>query len=349
MIKNYFHKETDKNGRLAYFDNIKFVLIFLVVLGHLAECFYDTSHSCKALFNFIYAFHMPLFIFISGYFSKKILNPKNGFNFNKVLNMFLLCFSSLFVVRILDVILLNKPFNYNFLSFSAASWYLYSLAIWNLSIIIINKFKSKYVLIFSIILSLYVGYITGVKDLFIASRVITFYPFFLLGYYISKENLDKLINKKYFIPSLAIVITLFAFFYFFPEFSFLRRLFTGRNSYRSILKDYYQFGAILRLLYYLAIPVIMVAIINIVPKCKTFFTNYGTRTLQIYILQMFFMKIINMPIIKAYFYKIEEPFLLVTLFLITIIVILILGNKTFSKPFNYIMSLKWNISGGKYD
>lgn len=349
MIKKYFYKETDEKGRLAYFDNVKFILIFLVVLGHLAECFYATSHSCKALFNFIYAFHMPLFIFISGYFSKKVLNSKNGFNFSRVLNMFLLCFLSLFIVRILDVIVLNEPFNYDFLSFSSASWYLYSLAIWNLSIIIISKFKSKYVLIFSIILSLYVGYIVSVKDLFIASRVITFYPFFLLGYYISKENLDKLINKKYFIPSLIIVILLFAFFYFFPEFSFLRRLFTGRNSYRSILKDFYLYGAILRLLYYLTVPVIMIAIINIVPKCKTFFTNYGARTLQIYILQMFFMEAINIPIIMEYFNKIDEQFLLITLFLVACIAVLIFGSRIFTKPFKYIMSLKWNISGGKYD
>ena len=58
--------------RIYELDNLKAILIFLVVLGHLLISFtHDTCETAKYLSSFIYSFHMPLFIIISGYFSKK--------------------------------------------------------------------------------------------------------------------------------------------------------------------------------------------------------------------------------------------------------------------------------------
>lgn len=52
-------------NRSSYWDTVKAVLIFLVVLGHTGTALGDRVLSV------IYAFHMPLFVFVSGYFSKK--------------------------------------------------------------------------------------------------------------------------------------------------------------------------------------------------------------------------------------------------------------------------------------
>ena len=53
------------------YDNLKFFLIVLVVVGHFLE-FYDTrSDIFKSLFVFIYSFHMPLFLFVSGLFTRE--------------------------------------------------------------------------------------------------------------------------------------------------------------------------------------------------------------------------------------------------------------------------------------
>ena len=57
-----------------FIDNIKVVLIFLVVFGHLIERYIDTSDTLMAIYMFIYIFHMPLFIYISGYLSKNVIN-----------------------------------------------------------------------------------------------------------------------------------------------------------------------------------------------------------------------------------------------------------------------------------
>lgn len=60
------------NDHIALWDNLKFLLILLVVVGHFADFFTAESNSFRALFLFIYSFHMPMFFFISGlFFSEK--------------------------------------------------------------------------------------------------------------------------------------------------------------------------------------------------------------------------------------------------------------------------------------
>ena len=53
-------------------DSLKGFLILLVIFGHLLgslKCL--ENKECQAIWNFIYTFHMPLFVLISGYFSNK--------------------------------------------------------------------------------------------------------------------------------------------------------------------------------------------------------------------------------------------------------------------------------------
>lgn len=53
-----------------FFDNSKFYLIALVFIGHIINTC-RSNDIAKWLYDFIYVFHMPAFIFISGYFSIK--------------------------------------------------------------------------------------------------------------------------------------------------------------------------------------------------------------------------------------------------------------------------------------
>ena len=58
------------------FDNYKVLLILLVVIGHFIEPSNDQNPFLYELKWGIVAFHMPAFIFISGYFSKRIPSLK---------------------------------------------------------------------------------------------------------------------------------------------------------------------------------------------------------------------------------------------------------------------------------
>ena len=46
-------------------DSVKYWLIVLVIAGHVLE--YSETTACVIAWKWIYIFHMPLFIFISGY------------------------------------------------------------------------------------------------------------------------------------------------------------------------------------------------------------------------------------------------------------------------------------------
>ncbi|MCD8133214.1 MAG: acyltransferase family protein [Clostridiales bacterium] len=62
--------------RNDHFDNIKAVLIFLVVLGHVFRNL-GANGDEYLVYKIIYSFHMPAFLFVSGYFMK--YDPKSFF------------------------------------------------------------------------------------------------------------------------------------------------------------------------------------------------------------------------------------------------------------------------------
>lgn len=51
--------------RNTQIDSLKFFLIFLVLVGHCLDIGLS-SHYNSALFRFIYSFHMPVFVILSG-------------------------------------------------------------------------------------------------------------------------------------------------------------------------------------------------------------------------------------------------------------------------------------------
>ena len=59
--------------RDSYWDNLKGILIILVVCGHLCERYIDDSNLLYHLWIIVYSFHMPLFIFCERLFRKKII------------------------------------------------------------------------------------------------------------------------------------------------------------------------------------------------------------------------------------------------------------------------------------
>ena len=75
--------KSGEKKRLYLYDNLKFLLIVLVVLGHLiddstvklfgdggGETGVPQAKVFSGAFVFLYAFHMPLFLFISGLFNR---------------------------------------------------------------------------------------------------------------------------------------------------------------------------------------------------------------------------------------------------------------------------------------
>lgn len=60
------------NERNLKIDNMKGVLILLVVIGHMLLSIHGTTRGVTNLFYLIYTFHMPAFVFLSGLFAQHI-------------------------------------------------------------------------------------------------------------------------------------------------------------------------------------------------------------------------------------------------------------------------------------
>lgn len=175
------------------FDNLKGLLIFLVLFGHLIRAtIFKTQPIVGFIYTGIYLFHMPLFIFISGYFSKKN-NPKRIVELFLVYTLWQMVLCPAFTSVALDKSFLSalKPlFNPQ-----TSYWYLLSFIIWRILTPTLSKIK--WILPLSFIMGLCVGF-SGMSSMtaFSFARTIAFYPFFLSGYFFTPTQLTCLKEKN---------------------------------------------------------------------------------------------------------------------------------------------------------
>lgn len=79
-------------GHIALFDNLKGLLIILVVLGHIAHPVHNTNPVLSFAFDVVYLFHMPLFVLMSGLFAKSAY--RNGkLKINRIISFIALGFA----------------------------------------------------------------------------------------------------------------------------------------------------------------------------------------------------------------------------------------------------------------
>lgn len=67
--------------RQPYFDSLKFFAMFLVIWGHCVERCVSRPCTDEPMWHFIYTFHMPLFMIISGYFSLSTIFNNGGWKY----------------------------------------------------------------------------------------------------------------------------------------------------------------------------------------------------------------------------------------------------------------------------
>ena len=278
---NFEGKKMEKE-RDYYFDNLKAVLIFLVVLGHFLLPIHDDNFLVN-LKRLIYVFHMPLFIFVSGYFSKSIY--KNGkYNFEKILY-----FLKAYIIFVVAIQIVYALFHYrkfsdiNFFKQSGAPWYMFAMMTWYLLIPVVKKMKPTLVFAISIPLALIVGYFDSVGDVLCLSRILVFGPFFFLGFFMDKDSLAKAMNKKFCLPVIALAVMLGAFFLRFGTKIKDEMEMVYQNIPYSDL-DHYWAGPLVRLFFMASALVMSWALMFFIPKGKTQISIIGQRTMPIYML-----------------------------------------------------------------
>lgn len=268
-------------ARSEKWDILKFFLIFLVVLGHAADFFKVTSDLMHSLLLLIYSFHMPLFIFISGLFSKKTVNEKR---YNKLLGYIAMYFA-LKLFEYLYKLFSGITPNFRLLSEGGSQWFMFALFSFHLITIVVKDISPKYVLPFSVLVACASGFASDIGDYLVLSRTIVFYPFFYLGFCLDRVKIEDFCrgkNKKIVAAIILIVITVI-FFLFEDGITMFRALFTGRYPF-SKLEFHPELGFLFRLVYYVVVILISMCVIVLTPdKTKSGLSaKLGQRTLAVY-------------------------------------------------------------------
>ena len=178
-------------------DALKMLLIVLVIYGHIPlldgfihdglsiECDTPTMVTVKG----IYAFHMPLFVMISGYFSKRRMIGEQLCKSANLLKLFL-------IFHCLDLFLNwcysgTTPGWHEMIYPSFALWYLLCLFYWRIMICFVPKHWSRKTIVrSSVAIALAIGFVPIHGELGF-HRFFSFMPYFLVGHYYGATLLEK--------------------------------------------------------------------------------------------------------------------------------------------------------------
>ena len=165
------------------YDNLRFLLIALVVLGHLLEVASTFPHK-QVIYTVIYSFHMPAFLFLSGMFAR----------FDRVKWLFGLCLPYL-ALQSLYIFFARQMYGPGLpLQFSQPYWllwYLFALAVYTLMLPVYDLSSPggrAAMTAAAFLLAVLAGFDQSIGYPWSASRILVFQPWFLLGFYAGRRG-----------------------------------------------------------------------------------------------------------------------------------------------------------------
>ncbi|WP_040208714.1 acyltransferase family protein [Neobacillus jeddahensis] len=321
--------------RSKFFDNAKFILIFLVVFGHMISPLKEDNGILFTLYTVIFLFHMPAFILISGYFAKGY--KKKGY-FLKSTKKILIPYFIFQIIYSIYYYLIGQEerLAFDFLHPHWSLWFLLSLFFWNLLLYVFARLGWPGFAA-AVIIGIAIGYVNHVGSFLSLSRTIVFFPYFLLGYLLNGNQLKRLIRAKFSFP-LGIVIIMLTWFllgYTFPKDAVPWLL--ADTSYESMGGMEWTDGFIRALQYGLTLIVVF-GFLSLIPSTQYKLTKIGERTLYVYLFHGFIIKSLQAIIPEESLVFISGNYLL--LMSISLIICLILGSYMIKKYTQPLVELK---------
>ena len=310
-------------------DNIKIILIFLVVFNHIiAFQLVKADQTVRFIWYGITIFHMPAFIFISGYLSKKpqdVLKNVKNLLIPYILGYTLTWASQIWLGNKMDYELLRPS--------GTVMWYVLALFAYRLTIEAFGKIR--FIVPLSIIFALWAGTRMEFSTFLSASRIVVFFPFFVAGY-LWKSEYTKAIRKF----KGKIIIALIAFIALFIATNYMIGngipvdLFRGNHSYLASGMNNVE-GMIVRGLMYLISFIIIFALLILVPDKRHPFIFLGRNTMGIYFFHYPIMILMNGLLIL----KMPQLMNVWALLGVSLIFVLVLGSPPVNWLYNMALSL----------
>lgn len=272
--------------RNAYFDNAKVLLIFFVVFGHMIQPYVDGSQNVGTFYTWLYTFHMPAFIFLAGFYAKGKGSLDFVMNLAKKLLIPYLIFQAMYTIYYFYIgksgWLTDSIFSPHW-----SLWFLISLFSWHILLIVYKRMHPSIAITLALSLGIIVGYFEPIGHLFSLSRTFVFFPFFLLGHFVSVEHIMILKQKRMKVLSVVTMSVIAVAIYFLPDINSGWLL--ASKSYSTLGMETY--GSVARFFVYTTSFAMAASFLAWVPKRRLIFTKIGERTLYVYLLHGFFIQL----------------------------------------------------------
>ncbi|MCZ8512762.1 hypothetical protein O9H85_10115 [Paenibacillus filicis] len=166
--------------------NTRFCLIVLVVLANALFPAYGASAGTKAVMLTIFSFHMPVFVLITGYFSRSFAeHPQPWTVIGRIALQYAL-FQTIYSAS--DYFFFHTEGNvYSFWAPYWMLWFLFSHACWKGLLLLFRTWKHP--ILAAVLLGLLAGYVPADGYWLSFSRTFVYFPFFLIGYYMQADRI----------------------------------------------------------------------------------------------------------------------------------------------------------------
>ncbi|WP_284638074.1 acyltransferase family protein [Paenibacillus silviterrae] len=272
-----------------FFLNTRFLLIVMVVLGNILMPLLSTHAEAQAIVMTIFTFHMPIFVLITGYFSKGFPeDPQLQQVLLRILLQYLI-FQTLYSA--LDYFFFRTAHTvYSFWAPYWMLWFLFSHLGWKLLLIVFRKLKHP--LLTAWMLGILVGYLPFDGFWASISRTFVFFPFFLMGYYYQGNFLTKAARSLRLKLAAVLLLALVAAGFYTGTFHLSIDWLLGSRTYHEMNLSHWYVG-LGRIAVYAFALVASAAFLMLQSTKYGRITTWGERTVYVFLLHGAVIKVLT--------------------------------------------------------
>lgn len=269
-------------SRDPFLDNARYWVMLLVVVGHFMTELQDIP-VVRGFYTWIYLFHMPVFILISGFTARRYVGDARQIKrmISTLVIPYLLVESGL---EITEMVLAGEPGSLHVLEPDWLTWFIAALFIWRLTTPI--WLAIRWPIPVSIIVSV-IGGLAPDGDVLAIPQVIGFLPFYVVGMHLHRAHFDLLVRPWIRAASIvALVVALVVCQLRHEDWVISWLYYRDGYSEDPLLAGPFagmlDRGSLLALGFVLAF-----AALALVPQRRAWFSRLGQRTLYCYLLHGF--------------------------------------------------------------
>ncbi|HSJ23017.1 MAG TPA: acyltransferase family protein [Nocardioidaceae bacterium] len=271
------------SGRDPWFDNAKMLLVTLVVVGH-AWVLLPDSLARHWFYDFLYLWHMPAFVMVTGYLSRSFTwSRRNLARLVTVVAVPYVVFEALMSTFRTEVGGENG-IEKLWVEPHWPMWFLAALLVWRLATPLLQAVPAP--VLVAVAISVLGGLLAG--DVLDVGRITGMLPFFVLGLVARREHVDMLRSRGARIAGTTLLLVAFGLAAFIDG-----RLRTEWLYWRSgyeVMGFSFAEGAAIRLGLLAVATLLALSALAVIPRRGGWFTRLGAATMVVYLFHGFFVR-----------------------------------------------------------